>query len=91
MITNRLQPSYFGVQDQSEQESQSSDNNQSQEQESSAQNGEQPMQDSEAGNEIQPEEVNALYERLLQEMESKSKKLDDEQTILGTIPNGRDY
>ena len=49
------------------------------------------MQDSEAGNEIQPEEVNALYERLLQEMESKSKKLDDEQTTLGTIPNGRDY
>ena len=84
-------PLIFGVQDQSEQESQSSDNNKSQEQESSAQNGEQPMQDSEAGNEIQPEEVNALYERLLQEMESKSKKLDDEQTTLGTIPNGRDY
>ena len=36
--------------------------------------------------------VNALYERLLQEMESKSKNLDDEnQKIIGTIPQGRDY
>ena len=35
--------------------------------------------------------VNALYERLLQEMESKSKKLNDDQKIIGTVPNGRDY
>ena len=46
---------------------------------------------SESAKDVQPEEVNALYERLLQEMESKTKKLNDEQKIIGTVPNGRDY
>ena len=37
------------------------------------------------------EEVNALYERLLQEMESKSKPLDQEVQALRPTPVGRDY
>jgi superfamily I DNA and RNA helicase len=49
-------------------------------------------QESESSENAPPEEVNALYERLLQEMESKSKNLDDEkQRAIGTIPKGRDY
>ena len=83
-------PLIFGVQDNSEEESQSSDNNQSQPQDSSPQNQDQKNQSSENQNNVQPQEVNALYERLLQEMESKSKKLEEEQ-IIGTVPNGRDY
>ena len=83
-------PLIFGVQDNPEEESQSSDNNQSQPQDSSPQNQDQKNQHSENGKKAQPQEVNALYERLLQEMESKSKKLEEEQ-IIGTVPNGRDY
>ena len=80
----------FGVQDNSSEESQSADNNQSQPQESSSQNKDE-NQGLESAKDVQPEEVNALYERLLQEMESKTKRLNDEQRIIGTVPNGRDY
>ena len=81
----------FGVQDNSSEESNSAENNQSQTQESSSQNKDENNQVSESAKDVQPEEVNALYERLLQEMESKTKKLNDEQKIIGTVPNGRDY
>ena len=84
-------PLFFGIQDNSGQESQSSDKNQSQTEESSSPKQDQSSQDSETENGVQPEEVNALYERLLQEMESKSKQLEDVQNIRGTAPNGRDY
>ena len=80
----------FGVQDNSSEESQSADNNQSQPQESSSQNKDE-NQGLESAKDVQPEEVYALYERLLQEMESKTKRLNDEQRIIGTVPNGRDY
>ena len=83
-------PLLFGVRDNSEQGSGSSDNNQSQPQDSSTQEQDQKNQNSENENNLQPQEVNALYERLLQEMESKSKKLEEVQ-IIGTVPNGRDY
>ena len=38
-----------------------------------------------------PEEVNALYERLLQEMESKSEPLEQEIQAIQAITSGRDY
>jgi hypothetical protein len=38
-----------------------------------------------------PQEVNALYERLLQEMESKSEPLGQERKAVGTRATGRDY
>ena len=37
------------------------------------------------------QEVNALYERLLQEMESKSKPLDQQTNPVRVLNNGRDY
>ena len=82
-------PLIFGIQD----NTQSQDNNQSQPQQSRSDNNQESQENSSEKNEqIRPEEVNALYERLLQEMESKSKNLDDEnQKIIGTIPQGRDY
>ena len=83
-------PLIFGVQDNPEENSESSENNQSQPQDSSSQKQDQKNQYSESENNVQPQEVNSLYERLLQEMESKSKKLEEEQ-IIGTVPNGRDY
>ena len=82
-------PLIFGIQDNTE----SQENNQSQPQQSRSDNNQESQENSSEKNEqIRPEEVNALYERLLQEMESKSKNLDDEnQKIIGTIPQGRDY
>ena len=38
-----------------------------------------------------PEEVNALYERLLQEMESKSEPLEQEVQAIDNLTTGRDY
>ncbi|MBN38262.1 MAG: hypothetical protein CMI29_07315 [Opitutae bacterium] len=38
-----------------------------------------------------PQEVNALYERLLQEMESKSEPLGQERKAVGSRASGRDY
>ena len=79
----------FGIQD----NTQSQDNNQSQPQKSKSDENQKSQDNSSEGNKkIRPEEVNALYERLLQEMESKSKNLVDEnQKMIGTIPQGRDY
>ena len=82
----------FGVQDDAQQDSQSSENNQTQQPQPGDQDNDQNTQESESSENSPPEEVNALYERLLQEMESKSKNLDDEkQRAIGTIPKGRDY
>ena len=82
----------FGVQDNQQQDSQSSENNQTQQPKPGDQDNDQNTQESESSENAPPEEVNALYERLLQEMESKSKNLDDEkQRAIGTIPKGRDY
>jgi hypothetical protein len=82
----------FGVQDNQQQDSQSSENNQTQQPKPGDQDNDQNTQESESSENTPPEEVNALYERLLQEMESKSKNLDDEkQRVIGTIPKGRDY
>ena len=82
----------FGVQDNQQQDSQSSENNQTQQPKPGDQDNDQNSQESESSENAPPEEVNALYERLLQEMESKSKNLDDEkQRAIGTIPKGRDY
>ena len=82
----------FGVQDNQQQDSQSSENNQTQQSQTGDQDNDQNKQESESSENTPTEEVNALYERLLQEMESKSKNLDDEkQRAIGTIPKGRDY
>jgi len=82
----------FGVQDNQQQDSQSSENNQTQQSQPGDQDNDQNTPESESSENAPPEEVNALYERLLQEMESKSKNLDDEkQRVIGTIPKGRDY
>ena len=74
----------FGIQDNSEQEQNSS----------APQNQPPPKdeenQDSNSTNSL-PEDVNALYERLLQEMESKSKPLDQEIQVLEPTSSGRDY
>ena len=82
----------FGVQDKSQQDSQPSENNQNQQPQTGKQSDKQQNQESQLNEEAQAEEVNALYERLLQEMESQSKNLSDEkQRVLGIVPNGRDY
>ncbi|MBT7650942.1 MAG: VWA domain-containing protein, partial [Opitutae bacterium] len=74
----------FGIQDNSEQEQNSS----------APQNQPPPKvqenQDSNSTNSL-PEDVNALYERLLQEMESKSKPLDQEIQVVEPTSSGRDY
>ena len=63
-------PLIFGIQDNTE----SQDNNQTQTQQSRSDDNQASQDNSSEKNElIRPEEVNALYERLLQEMESKSK------------------
>ena len=67
-------------------------NNQNQQPQTGKQSDEQQNQESQLNEEAQAEEVNALYERLLQEMESQRKNLSDEkQRVLGIVPNGRDY
>ena len=52
-----------------------------------------PQEEKKDGNEPppMPEEVNALYERLLQEMESKSEPLEQEVQVIDNLTTGRDY
>ena len=52
-----------------------------------------PQEEKNDGNEPppMPEEVNALYERLLQEMESKSEPLEQEVQAIDNLTTGRDY
>ena len=85
----------FGIQnpaDQDDQESPSSpEQNQPQPSEpESPENGEESEGDEDA-EELPPQEVNALYERLLQEMESKSEPLQQEVRVIDSKANGRDY
>jgi hypothetical protein len=82
----------FGVQDNQQQDSQSSENNQTQKPQTGEQENDQNTQESESSENAPPTEVNALYERLLQEMESKSKNLyDEKQRAIRTTPKRRDY
>ena len=82
----------FGVQDNQQQDSQSSENNQTQQPQTGDQDNDQNTQESESTENAPPPEVNALYERLLQDMESKSKNLFNEKLkATGTIPMGRDH
>jgi hypothetical protein len=77
----------FGIQDNNQQD-QNSSNQQSQpqpnqpEDEKGKENAEQQPR---------PEEINALYERLLQEMESKSEPLEQDIEAVQSITSGRDY
>ena len=74
----------FGIQDNSEQE-----------QNSSAPQNQPPPKDQENQESNSPkpppEEVNALYERLLQEIESKSKPLERDPQEVRRISSGKNY
>ena len=76
----------FGIQDNQKDDSNSSN---------SSNNKPSPPeeQDNETGERNDPsnEEVNALYERLLQETESKSEPLDQKIQAIQNTPLGRDY
>ena len=74
----------FGIQDDSENQEQKQESQQSSQQDGQ-QEEESPAQDDSS------QEVNALYERLLQEMESKSKPLDQQANSVRVLNNGRDY
>ena len=75
----------FGIQDDSEKQNQSQDPSDSQNQEP------EPSQPKKQENEAVNPEVNALYERLLQEMESKSNPLSKDGEPVQVPINGRDY
>jgi hypothetical protein len=77
----------FGIQD-NNQEDQNSSDQQNQPSTPSPQTNEEKEGDA---TEPIPEEVNALYERLLQEMESKSEPLEQEVQATQSITSGRDY
>ena len=77
----------FGIQD-NNQEDQNSSDQQNQPSTPSPQTNEEKEGDA---TESIPEEVNALYERLLQEMESKSEPLEQEVQATQSITSGRDY
>ena len=83
-------PLNFGLQ----QDSNSSNTSQSEDSQQSDQSESQNSENSEdnSNNQLQnPEEVNALYERLLQETESKSEPLQFGQTPPSDSTTGRDY
>lgn len=86
----------FGIHDQTDQQEQQSSSNpeQNQSQEEQQQNSENSEEDQGQEAEAQeplPQEVNALYERLLQEMESKSEPLQQGNRVVNSKANGRDY
>ena len=78
----------FGIQDDSENQEQNQENQQTSPQD--RQPEENPEEESSAQDDSS-QEVNALYERLLQEMESKSKPLDQQANPVRVLNNGRDY
>ncbi|MEL0005396.1 MAG: hypothetical protein VW643_06315, partial [Opitutales bacterium] len=86
-------PLIFGLQDSGSGESSDSQNQQSDAaSQADAQPSDEPSESEQAEQpQASEEEVNALYERLLQEMESKSKPLDQEVQALRPTPLGRDY
>ena len=77
----------FGIQDNSQEDQNSSD----QQNPATPPPPSESEEDNENSNEPAPEEVNALYERLLQEMESKSEPLEQEVQAVQSITSGRDY
>ena len=77
----------FGIQDNSQEDQNSSD----QQNPSTPPPPSEGEEENENSNEPVPEEVNALYERLLQEMESKSEPLEQEVQAVQAITSGRDY
>ena len=77
----------FGIQDNSQQD-QNSSNPQSQPQPSTP---EDPQDKKNSESQPLPEEINALYERLLQEMESKSEPLEQDVEAIRSTTSGRDY
>lgn len=77
----------FGIQDNSQQD-QNSSNPQNQ---SNPAPPEDPQENKNSEPQPLPEEINALYERLLQEMESKSEPLEQEVEAIHSITSGRDY
>ena len=84
----------FGVHDKSNQQGepqsspqeQAKPENQGEEEEENSEN-----QESESQADQVPQEINALYERLLQETESKSEPLEQALRPAGILKNGRDY
>tara|TARA_B100001027_G_scaffold111191_1_gene76682 strand:- start:4198 stop:6588 length:2391 start_codon:yes stop_codon:yes gene_type:complete len=78
----------FGIQDDSENQEQNQES-----QQSSPQDGQQEenKEEKSPAQDDSSQEVNALYERLLQEMESKSKPLDQQANPVRVLNNGRDY
>jgi len=84
----------FGIQDSGSGEGSDSQDQQSAEskQADASQSESTDEQDSSAtANQPQPQEFNALYERLLQEMESRSQPLDQDIHALQPTAVGRDY
>ena len=77
----------FGIQDNNQQD-QNSTKPQSQPQTSPP---EDPQDNKNSESQPLPEEINALYERLLQEMESKSEPLEQEVEAVQSTTSGRDY
>jgi Ca-activated chloride channel family protein len=77
----------FGIQDNNQQD-QNSTKPQSQPQSSPP---EDPQDKKNSESQPLPEEINALYERLLQEMESKSEPLEQEVEAIHSTTSGRDY
>lgn len=82
----KIQNLNFGIQDIT------NENNQSQESQGQDPNDANSSDEKQAdANENMPNEVNALYERLLQETESKSEPLTQDDQRVRALNNGRDY
>ncbi len=86
----------FGIKDDSEQNGQSDSSDEEQQNQNSNQNdpAESPSDQDDSSDDKReplPQEVNALYERLLQEMESKSEPLDPNLRSTQATASGRDY
>jgi Ca-activated chloride channel family protein len=84
----------FGVFDNSDQQNESespSENDSNPDDQNEQQSDQQEDQQNEASPTQEPKEVNALYERLLQETESKSEPLEQARRPARIPNNGRDY
>ena len=85
----------FGVQDNSNQESESETSNQANDYDSSNDsNPDQKKEENDSKATVErdaPQEVNGLYERLLQEMESRSEPLEQDLQLFDSGNSGRDY
>jgi len=82
----------FGVQDSGSGEGSDSQDQQSSESEQTdASQSDSANEQDPSASQPEPQEVNALYERLLQEMESRSQPLDQEVQAPQPTALGRDY